>query len=507
MQLNQLNKLKEKWAVFLVIIFVFWGFISLIFSPIKLTDGLFGLPGRHTGVLTYLFLSIYFVAMLLISDKKFYSSLIKTLYSTALIAMLYGFLQTVNLDPINWSSPPPAAFSFFGNQNFLSAFIGIISVSGLGYLFSKMTKNKHKSLIIIFTFFSLLLMNFTDSTQGYLIFLVGLSVIILIWLKHQEKYSRYLTFIIGFFVSGIILVVFDLLQKTPWPSVLYEPSVSARGDFWRSAWRMSLENPVFGVGLDGFVDHYRLNRDLSAVLARGSEIRTDSAHNIFLELLSGGGFPLLMAYLAINGLALRAVIKVLKRDTKFVPYFVALFTSWIAFLIFSAVSINQIGVGIWGWLFTGALIGYEISTRNDLGSVGKNTSKAKRKGVSTLPASSGIIGFLGGLLGLGLAFIPFNADMKYKAAIQIGAMDRIIASTKLAGAATFYTELALDTAIRNNFAAQADELVRQLIRIEPHSYMGWKAIWALSTTTADEKKMGIAKMMELDPFNPNNPKS
>ena len=281
--IKSIRTAREKLTVVLSVVFVFWSLISLVFSPINLTDGLFGLPGRHTGVLTYFFLSIFFITVVLMSDKNFSNKLINTLYVTALIAMIYGFLQTFNLDPVNWSSPPPAAFSFFGNQNFLSAFIGIVSVSGLGFLFSKTVKKKKYS-IILFTLSGLILMNFTNSTQGYLVFISGFAVIVLIWLKYHEKYSKYLWIVMGFFAAAVVLLILDLLQKTPWPSVLYEPSVSARGDFWRSAWRMSIENPLFGVGPNMF-RHECSNEKY----ASGSFNCTTHPHNIHIQILAETG--------------------------------------------------------------------------------------------------------------------------------------------------------------------------------------------------------------------------
>jgi hypothetical protein len=54
--IKSIRTAREKLTVVLSVLFVFWSLISLVFSPINLTDGLFGLPGRHTGVLTYFFL-------------------------------------------------------------------------------------------------------------------------------------------------------------------------------------------------------------------------------------------------------------------------------------------------------------------------------------------------------------------------------------------------------------------------------------------------------------------
>jgi O-antigen ligase len=59
---------------------------------------------------------------------------------------------------------------------------------------------------------------------------------------------------------------------------------------------MTLDHPFFGVGFDGFRDHYNQSRDLITALRPGSEAITDSAHNIFLDMSSSGGFLLLIIY-------------------------------------------------------------------------------------------------------------------------------------------------------------------------------------------------------------------
>ena len=493
--------------------FVITMFSAIIFSDIRLTQQIWGTFGRNTGFLTYFSLLLLLVCTALIQKTDFYHSLINSIVITAIPMTIYCLMQVSEQyfpalgikDPFGWSEKHP--FGTFGNINFSSAFFGLSSTVGTVLLLEKKFSKSLRFALAVMVVIDLAIVFKTGSIQGIMIYAAALGIAFYLVIRSKPN-LRFIKIPYSLFsLIAIIITVMGISNKGPLSKFLFAPSIVFRTDYWHAGWQITMDHPIFGVGLDSYGEWYRSARGVVSTLRTGPDRVSNTAHNIFLDLSSNGGFPLLIAYLAINGLALRAVIKVLKRDTKFVPYFVALFTSWIAFLIFSAVSINQIGVGIWGWLFTGALIGYEISTRNDLGSVGKNTSKAKRKGVSTSPAGSGVIGFLGGLLGLGLAFIPFNADMKYRAAIQIGALDQIIASTKLTGASTYYTELALDTAIRNNFTAQSDELARRLIKIEPKSYMGWKAIWAISTTTAEEKKLAIAKMMELDPFNPNNPKS
>ena len=486
--IKSIRTTREKLTVVLSVVFVFWSLISLVFSPINLTDGLFGLPGRHTGVLTYFFLSIFFITVVFLSDKNFSNKLINTLYVTALIAMIYGFLQTFNLDPVNWSSPPPAAFSFFGNQNFLSAFIGIVSVSGLGFLFSKTVKKKKYS-IILFTLSGLILMNFTNSTQGYLVFISGFAVIVLIWLKYHEKYSKYLWIVMGFFATAVVLLILDLLQKTPWPSVLYEPSVSARGDFWRSAWRMSIENPLFGVGLDGFVDHYRLNRDLAATIARGSEIRTDSAHNIFFELLSGGGFPLLIIFILMVILVLNSSIQYIKLSTNFDPIHSGLFAAWIAFMAQGFISINHIGLALTGWVLSGALIGYK--------SEGGNSDNLKDSRIKLKVFSAITFGLI---IGLGIGVPPLALDAKFREAIFKADVAQLvdisddwpINSDRIS---TIGGVLRL-----NGYPNEAIEVLRKGIEFNPNHFETWRELSLCKSISESERKLAEEKMKELDPF-------
>jgi O-antigen ligase len=486
--IKSIRTTKEKLALVLSFVFIFWSFISLMFSSINLTDGLFGLPGRHTGVLTYFFLSIFLIASVLLSNKNFSNKLINTLYVTALIAMIYGFLQTFDLDPVNWSSPPPAAFSFFGNQNFLSAFMGIVSVSGLGFLFSK-TVNKKKILIILFAMFSLILMDFTESTQGYLVFISGFVVIVLIRLKYHEKYSKYIWMLIGLCTSAVVLLILDLLQKTPWPSVLYEPSVSARGDFWRSAWRMSIENPIFGVGLDGFVDHYRLNRDLAATIARGSEIRTDSAHNLFLELLSGGGIPLLVIFVFIVLLVLKSSIQYIKLSKNFDPIHSGLFAAWIAYMAQAVISINHIALALTGWVLSGALIGYKSESNK---SDNLTDSRINLKVLSAIT--------FGLIIGLVIGVPPLVVDAKFREAIVKADVAQLVAISNDWPINSDRISTIGGTLRLNGYPSEAIEVLRKGIEFNPNHFETWKELSMCQGISESERKLAEEKMRALDPF-------
>jgi O-antigen ligase len=98
---------------------------------------------------------------------------------------------------------------------------------------------------------------------------------------------------------GAISVVSDMLQKSPWAPFIYKSSITYRGDFWRAGWNMTLDNPLLGVGFDGFRDNYRLHQDLDTALRPIPDAVVDSAHNVFLDISTAGGFPLLFVYIIL----------------------------------------------------------------------------------------------------------------------------------------------------------------------------------------------------------------
>jgi hypothetical protein len=328
-----------------------------------------------------------------------------------------------------------------------------------------------------------------ESTQGYLVFISGFGVIVLIRLSYHKKYFKYVWIVVGLFATTVLLLILDLLQKTPWPSVLYEPSVSARGDFWRSAWRMSIENPLFGVGLDGFVDHYRLNRDLAATISRGTEIRTDSAHNIFLELLSGGGFPLLIIFILIVMLVLNSSIQCIKLSTNFDPVHSGLFAAWVAFMAQAFISINNIGLALTGWVLSGALIGYK--TEN-------NKSENLRDSRINLKVFSAIT--LGLIIGLGIGVPPLVVDAKFREAILKADVAQLVDISDDWPINSDRISTIGGTLRLNGYPNEAIEVLRKGIEFNSNHFETWKELSMCQGISESERKLAEEKMRALDPF-------
>ncbi len=486
-------------------IFLISLFFSILFSGAPFTQQIWGIFGRNTGFLTYFSLLIILLSVALIQNLDFYRKLLMSLIVTAIPMTIYCVIQVAGLDPISWSEKAP--FGTLGNINFSSAFFGLSSIACSVMTLDIKLSRLFRFSILIMSLIDLMIVYRTGSIQGLMIYVAGVGIAIFIYINKNNK-LRFLQ--IPYCLIALIVistVILGLTNKGPLSKFLFAPSIVFRGDYWHAGWEMTLKHPLFGVGLDSYGDWYRSARGLLSTVRNNPDRISNTAHNIFLDISSNGGILMITSYLFFILFAFVFSIKHIRRNSEFNPIFVALFCTWLGYQIFSVISINQIGVGIWGWLFTGALIGYErvVSGRNNLEDVYGKKAKSKRN--STLPAGVSLLSFFTFSIGFVLAFIPINADASYKKASTSRDMLKIVESVKLLGSTSFHSDMALDLAIRSNLLTQAKDISDRLSKTYPRDYFVWRAIYFLSTSTPEEKAKAVQMMQLLDPFNPNNPKS
>ena len=471
---------------------------TLIFSGAPINQQIWGTFGRNTGFLTYFSLLVILIATAFVDKKDFYKSLVNSLVIVSIPMTVYCLIQVAGLDPIGWSEKHP--FGTLGNINFSSAFFGLSTLCAISLIAEKTYSVAVRTLLLILVVVDLLIVYSTGSIQGLMMFVAGAGIQGYIFIRRRlkSKVINFLYVIIGLVATAI--TVLGLSNKGPLAKFLFAPSIVFRTDYWHAGWAMTLKFPIFGVGLDSYGDWYRTLRGEISTLRTGPDRISNTAHNIFLDLSSNGGIPLIAAYFFIIFLAFRNGVRMLRENPN--PHSIALFTSWIGFLIFSSISIAQVGVGIWGWLFTGALLGVRnIQISKDSESNRGGTKRAKIK-FKSLPPSASLLGLSGLLVGFLLAFIPFHADMKYKTALQLRSLDEMIKSTNVLGATAFHKELVIDAAINNNFPIQAREITLSLIGDYPRDFLGWKALHLMNSSTPQEKERALKVLKELDPFNP-----
>jgi O-antigen ligase len=476
--------------------FISWMSLVLFVSGAPMNQQFWGVFGRNNGYLGYLCLVILLLAAAMVQEKSFYHKLVDVLVLTAVPTTIYAMFQVAGRDPISWSLMAP--FATLGNVNFSSAFFGLASICASVLALAPKQSVYIRALLLVMVVIDLFIILETGSIQGFMIYVAGMGFVGFFLLRAYKplRILQIPYLLLG--LMGFALTALALNNIGPLARFVFGETILFRFDYWYAGWAMTLKNPIFGVGLDSYGDWYRQVRGEIATLRTTPDRITNTAHNIYLDISASGGLPLIAAYFVLLAYALRAAWRLIRRNESFNPYFVALFSTWIAYLIQAAISINQIGVGIWGWLFTGALIGYEIATRDG------PTARAERKikvGGPQLPASLALLGIVGVGVGFLLSFLPFNADAKFKDALQTGNPVDQFTRAKAIGATAYHMELALDTAIKASNEALVGEIVNELLARYPRDFMGWQIRQALASTSPEDRDRAYARLRELDPFN------
>ena len=474
------------------IFFIFWNLVVLIKSDRGFTDELLGITGRHTGFLTYMGLTFVMILAAKEAKKSLISYLNITLLVCGTVSAIYGVIQYLKLDPFDWINPYSPVFGVFGNPNFQASFLGISATAAIAYSLQKNKPGLYRIVWFSFIPVTLFVIYQSKSQQGFLVFAAGSSVVLYLWLKSHMKLSKLAPVYIFSWGISILLVLVDILQKSPWSPILYKPSVTFRGDFWRTGWNITTDNPIFGKGLDSYNDYYRLYRD-RVTAERNPTAMVDSAHNVFLDISSGGGFPLLIIYCALILLVLISILKVIRREKEFNAGFAGIAGAWIAYFAQSIISINQIGLAVWGWVLSGVIIGYEVNTRKDITGIDLIKKPIQEK----LAIAFGL------LLGLAISLPLIITDGQFRSTIKAGDVIRIEQNLDQWPQSVIRMNLVAQIFIDGGFAERALIISQKAVKLKPRNFEAWEKIYLNPTVDENTKSRALLKMRELDPFNPN----
>ena len=371
--------------------FLISGFISAIHSNAKYIT-FFGETQRKNGFLSYFALVIIFLVTARISSKNNIKRFHAIVFSTGLILSTYGLMQTSGLDFVQWNNPYNSIISTVGNPNFAAAIMAVIATLVFGPVLQSnfSTIFKIASLILIIAIVYTIYLS--DARQGLISIIVGCGSYFVIWLSNRSKKLGIVLSFAG--LIGLVLAILGMLQIGPLEKYLYKGSVTLRGYYWRTGIEMFKENPWFGVGLDRYGSYFKDLRDVSYPLSYGFDITSTNAHNVPIQMFATGGiffglsYILILATVAVVGV--RAIRKSSGNDRLIIG---SIFSAWLAFQAQSIVSIDNIGISVWGWLLSGLVIALASEKKpNDLL---KNSGAIRVTNINNIkllqPISSGML--------------------------------------------------------------------------------------------------------------------
>jgi hypothetical protein len=439
------------------------------------------------------------------TDKYFLEKILQSLVALGVVLVIYGQIQHQGWDPLPFQNAyENNVFGTLGNPNFMSAFMGMIGVVAIGLSISGKIPKRISAILLMLSFATLVIVYETDSLQGFLNFTAGFASLVILWLFMQQKKRAAiaLSSVVG---AGGGLVFLGLINVGPLANYLFKGSLEARGFYWRAGVNMLIDHPLFGVGMDGYGDWYRRSRTLEDTLV-SPYINSDSAHNVFLDIASNGGFPLFVTYLAILSLVVGAILRVVKRSKSFNPYFAAAVGGWVAFQAQSLISINQIGLAIWGWLLSGLIIGYEISTRNEGGEETKSSNNESRrieKQRNQVLSSITIVSiFASTLMASILSIPPFVAANEFYNALKSGNALQLQPAAYIKPYDRVRFTFVASNLAQNDLNDRALIVIRDAVELFPNSYEAWNILVGLPNASPQEITRAKAEMRRLDPHNP-----
>lgn len=504
-------KSEQKYLLIFSVIFVIFSFASVVFSDSGFTQGLYGVYGRSTGLLTYIALVIFMLGAAQLEKVTWHRKLIFGFFLTGITNVIYCAWVLAFGDFIGWNNPYGEILGLFGNPNFIGAFLGMFVVGASAFLLDRELSPKWKvlgALVILLAFYEILK---SRAIQGIVVSAGGLALLLLFWLW-SKRASIYLFIFSLLVITGMgVLAVLGALQKGPFTFV-YKKSVSLRGTYWNSGIEMGISNPLTGVGMDSYGDWYRRARPPVALIdTPGIGVITNAAHNVVIDIFAYGGFPLLLSYLGILILGIKAVLSILKRREPYDSTFAFLAIVWTCYLVQSIISINQIGLAIWGWVFTGALISYagirktESENLEQSSSLGKQPRAKKSNQSRNSSATVSLATGLGLLVGLMIYLPPLSGDIKWFSARNSRNLEKIEAALKpgyFNPANSFKYLEAISLLQNNNLGNLALKYTRDAVEFNPDSFDSWYALYVLQDSTQEEKDLALLNLKRLDPLNP-----
>jgi O-antigen ligase len=360
-------------------IFIFSMGISLSFTDVFII-GLIGDNQRRNGFLAYLMLIVIFLYAARSINLKYAVRVMKVMIIAGIILSSYGLLQINGKDFFEWNNPYNSMISTLGNPNFASSMLAIVTLVSAFSLFLKNFATIFKALAVIVIIMSVYSIIKSESRQGILVIAFGLLFYICIYAYTYNLKLKVLTITTSMIVA--IIAVLGMLRIGPLSSILYKDSVSVRGFYWRSGIEMFLDKPLTGVGLDRYGAYFKEFREAEYPLRYGWKLTSSNAHNTFIQFFATGGIFVGISYLLLLLVILICGIKLAKRlegDNR--KIILTILSSWVGFQAQSLISIDNIGIAVWGWLLGGSILGIYLSnfstTKLDPPKLVKNKSLVK----------------------------------------------------------------------------------------------------------------------------------
>lgn len=504
---KSLVKSRDNVAI-LVIMFICAMGIGVLFTDIKY-QAIFGDSLRQTGFIAYFGFAIYLLTIykfFRIEAKHYFYISIGTL---GIILTVYGLLQYTGNDPFPWINQYNPIISTLGNPNYTAALMAILATLTFSFIHDTQLKIWQKIFFILITLGLMLTIYLSDARQGVLSLVIGLGLFISLKVLKHNIILGSIT-LVGLFSVSMIAVA-GILQKGPFEKFLYKDSVSLRGHYWRAGLKMFRENIYYGVGIDSYGNYFKLYRDSSFPVRYGYDLTSNNAHNVPIQMFATGGIFAGLSYLAIIFFIIYKFIKNFKKlDGTALNLFCGVFAAWLAFQSQSIVSIDNIGLTIWGWILGGLILALsKIEQSDSQESFIKNRNSGSAN-LAIRPIFTGVSLLLALIMVAKLtqseSLIFKIRDVNYSAGNQNTVLSELNSIIEDPFAQPWYKATSADMMYQLGLKAQAIQSMERVLKIDQNNPVYLNVLASMYEDTNEyEKSINLrTKSSKYDPYNVKN---
>jgi cytochrome c-type biogenesis protein CcmH/NrfG len=346
-----------------------------------------------------------------------------------------------------------------------------------------------------------------------LAFAFGLVVLVLA--KLWQLNTRY--GVIGIVFVGLCAIptFLGFVNRGPLASYLFRSTLKNRQDYWHAAIGMFKAHPLVGVGLERFGENYGLYAPQIQVVHGQT---TNNAHNVFLQLAATGGLLVILPYLFLIGVIFLTSIRAIRMTRGQAQIdLIAVTAIWIALLLVSLISIDNLGVAVWFWISGGVLYAIAHESLKEDEKKPKERKSSSKKAREVAPRSASYVGPIVSLVLAVLMLIPMISVWKTSAAVfdlqgnrsQLSPAQFLDKMNTVAGiqpknSQTYYA--LADIAMRINNPQLALKYLKMVIEKDPKSNYG-RQLAAIAYESQNKYQLAIAlrvELLTLDPWNTSN---
>jgi hypothetical protein len=494
----------------MTVVFLLSTLNATINSQSPFSQNLYGAYGRNNGLIAYLFLALILIASASLTQQRSFGVLVRSLLFAGVVNIMYCAWVLLFGDFIGWSNPYGNILGTFGNPNFIGAFLGIFLTAYVAYAISSDTSSTWRwSLIVVVPVTTWAIIE-SSAIQGRVVAAGGLALVFFSYLRFRVNKFILVAYSFSVAVIGFIAAL-GALQVGPLTQFIYKTSVSLRGQYWLSGWNTGESHPFNGAGMDALGDWYRRSRDPQALVTPGVNTVVNAAHNVFMDMFAFGGWPLLLSYSLIVGYTGVALVRAFLRLKAFDGTFIALATAWIGYQVQSLISINQIGLAVWGWVLSGSIIAFERHQRKQSTSIGDAQKPPKAVRATKQRSSGGVeskqilMAFSFGIVGIFLAVPPLASDASWKEAMNrqsVVEIEKSMNESYFNPNTTNRFLVNVQTLESSNFPELAHKYALAAVKWNPESFDVWRMLYLVRNSSQDEKSLALENMRRLDPLNP-----